>query len=71
MKAGVTVQSRAMLYKLVLQTVLLYCNDNWVVVGAIMKMLEGFHHLISRRIPGNNYWRIGGRFVGGYRQRSP
>ena len=47
-----TVLSRAMLYKVVVQTVLFYGSDSWVITDSMMKVLEGFQHLISRRIAG-------------------
>ena len=39
-----------MLYKTVVHTVLLYGSESWVVRDANMKILEGFHHKITRRI---------------------
>ena len=33
-----------MIYKAVFQTVLLYGTNSWVVVKAMLKVLEGFHH---------------------------
>ena len=32
--------------------VLLYGSDSWVVTGAMLKLLEGFHHRVARRIEG-------------------
>ena len=39
-----TVQDHGMMYKLVAQTVLIYVSKSWVVTGAMLKILEGFHH---------------------------
>ena len=39
-----------MLYKVVVQMVLLYGSNIWVMEGSILKVLEGFHHQATRRI---------------------
>ena len=31
---------------------ILYESESWVVTDTLMKVLEGFHHIISRRIVG-------------------
>ena len=46
-KAGVTVWIRVMLYKAMVQAVLLYRSKSWVIAGVMMKLLEGGHHRIS------------------------
>ena len=51
-RMGVMVRSRAIMYKVVVNMVLLYRSESWVVTDAIIKVLEGFHHRI--------YWRIVG-----------
>ena len=38
-KAGSTVQAQAMMYKEVIQMMLLYVSDSWVVLDAIMKVM--------------------------------
>ena len=38
--------------KAVVQTVLLYWSEIWVVTDAMMTVLNGFHHRIARRISG-------------------
>ena len=45
-------RSRGMIYKAVDQAVLLYVSESWVVTGAMLKLLEGFHHRAARRITG-------------------
>ena len=50
---GVTVCVGEMLYKAVLQMVLIYVRESWVVMGAMLKFMEGFHHQEDRRISGN------------------
>ena len=49
-KTGAMVQARGMLYKVVVQMVLLYRINSWVVTGAMMKVLEGFRHQAAWRI---------------------
>ena len=51
-KMGAMVQAHGMLYKAVEQMVILYGSESWVVTGAILKVLEGFHHRSSWRIAG-------------------
>ena len=49
-KTGATVQARGMMYKAVAQSVLLYGSDIWVTTGDMLKVLEGFHHRVTRQI---------------------
>ena len=51
-KAGINVRSREIFYKLVVQAVLMYRRDTWVVTDAMVEVLEGFRHRIARRIMG-------------------
>jgi len=37
-------------YKAVVQAVLLYGSESWVITDTILQMLTGFHHRIARRI---------------------
>ena len=48
-KAEVTVRASVILYKSVVQAVLLYRSDRWVIVDVLKKVLEGLHHHISCR----------------------
>ena len=41
-----------MMYKAVLQLVILYGSDIWVVMGDMLKVLEGFHNRTARWITG-------------------
>ena len=41
-----------MLYKAVVQLVLIYASESWVVMGDMLKVLERFHHLVVGRIMG-------------------
>ena len=43
-KMGETVQARGMIYTAVSETVLFYGRKSWVVTGAMLNILEGFHH---------------------------
>ena len=51
-KTGATFQARGILYKTVVQSVLLYGSESWVVTGEMIKMLEIFDHQVARRITG-------------------
>ena len=43
-KMGETVQARGMIYTSVSETVLFYGKTIWVVTGAMLNILDGFHH---------------------------
>ena len=51
-KMGAAVRDRGMMYKAVSQLVLLYGSEIWVVIGEIIKVLEGSHNWASQRIMG-------------------
>ena len=51
-KTGETVRPWTMMYKVVVHTVLMYRIDSWVVLDEMLKVLEGFHHWVTRRISG-------------------
>ena len=51
-KTGGLITSRAMMYRAVVQLGLLYGSKIWVVMDAMMVVLEVFHHRIARRIAG-------------------
>ena len=40
---------------------LLYGIHSWVVTGEMIKVIEGFHHRVSRRIPGMTEKSMTGR----------
>ena len=50
--AGATVQAQAVMYKTVVQIMLLYGSESWVVTGVVLIFLEGFHHRFARWISG-------------------
>ena len=44
---GVHIKAQAMMYKVVVQVVLLYERESWVVTDVMMVVLDGFHHRIN------------------------
>ena len=52
-----------MLYKAVVQSVLLYGCESWTITDSMRKVLEGFHHRIARRIAGKVAFRQGDEWV--------
>ena len=58
-KVGMTFQVRVMMYKAVVQTLLLYGSGIWFITDIMMKLLDSFHHSISRRIAGKTTRSIG------------
>ena len=57
---GTMVQSSGMLYKEVVQAVLLYRSNSWVMTGVTLKLLEGFHFRSDCRIAGMTVQRVEG-----------
>ena len=51
-KTGAMVRDREMIYNALVQTVLLYSRESWVITGEMMKVMEDFHHRIARRLTG-------------------
>ena len=51
-KTGSAVWARGMLYNSFVQSVLLYKSNSLVVMVEMIKVLEGFHHQVARRITG-------------------
>ena len=49
---GAHVKARAVLYKAVVHTVLIYECDSWVVTDAMMTVVEVFHHRVAWRLLG-------------------
>ena len=58
-RTGASPRVRGMFYKAVVQAVLLYGCESWVITDSMRKVLEGFHHRIARRISGLVAQRIG------------
>ena len=44
LKTGATVRARGIMYKAVVQSMLLHRSESWMVTGAILKVIEGFNH---------------------------
>ena len=51
-RTGATVRAQGVIYKAVAHSVILYGDESWVVMGEMLKILEGFHHWAQRRITG-------------------
>ena len=49
---GATVQAQSILYKAIVQSGLLYDSESWVVTWSMIKVIEGFHYRVARRITG-------------------
>jgi hypothetical protein len=49
---GATPRISSMFYKAVVQSVLLYGSETWVLPPNILSKLEGFHKQIARRLTG-------------------
>ena len=47
-KTGEMIRERGVFYKAIVQSVFLYGSNIWVVMGDMLKLLEGFHHLAAR-----------------------
>ena len=51
-KTRAPIKARAMMYKSVVQEVLLYVREIWEVTDTLMAVLEVFHHRMARRVMG-------------------
>jgi hypothetical protein len=51
-REAATPRAAAIFYKVIVQTVLLYGCESWVVTPRMMKILTGFHHRVVRKITG-------------------
>ena len=49
---GANPKTMAMFYKAVVQSVLLFGSETWVISERMLKALSGFHHRAARRITG-------------------
>ena len=49
---GETVRAWGDMYNEVVQSVLVYIREIWMVTGEILKLLTGFHHRAAKRITG-------------------
>jgi hypothetical protein len=53
-REGATPRISAMFYKAVVQTVLLFGSESWVLTPSMLGKLEGFHRQIARRLTGRS-----------------
>ena len=51
-RAWVWAQEQEMIYKVVVQAVLIYGRKIWVVIFEMLKVLKDFHYRMSRQIVG-------------------
>ena len=51
-KTGAPIKAQAMMYKALVQAVLRYGSEIWLMVDLMMTVLEGLHHKVTRRIAG-------------------
>ena len=51
-REGASPRVSGMFYKAVVQSVLLFGSETWVVSDAMRKALEGFHHRVARQLTG-------------------
>ena len=51
-REGADAKIAGMFYKAVVQSVLLYGSESWVVTPAVLKVLNSFHHRMARRLSG-------------------
>jgi hypothetical protein len=57
-KEGASVRAQGMFYKSVVQSILLFGCETWTVTGAMLKVLDIFHHRIARCITGKMAQRL-------------
>jgi hypothetical protein len=51
-REGAGVRTAASFYKAIVQSVLLYGSETWVVTPAVLKVLNSFHHRVARKLSG-------------------
>ena len=56
-KTRAPIKAQEMMYKAVVQEVLMYGSEIWVVIYMMMAIIEGLHHSIGRRIVEMTAWR--------------
>jgi hypothetical protein len=59
-REGATSRVCGMFYKAVVQSVLLYGCETWVITSQVLKVLEGFHHRVARRLTGKRPYYLPG-----------
>ena len=58
-KTGVKVRAQTMMYKAVVQAILMCGRNILVMTEAMLKVLDWFHHCVARRIEGMSSGRVG------------
>eukprot|EP00978_Attheya_sp_CCMP212_P011353 scaffold28024_cov58-Attheya_sp.AAC.1 len=53
-RGGVTPRVPGMFYKAVVQSILLFGSETWVVTKPMLQALEGFYHRVARRTEGEH-----------------
>ena len=51
--AGESVRAQAIIYKAMVQMVLLYGSERWVFMVTVLEVIEGFRHRVARQITVN------------------
>ena len=49
---GEMVRVQGIFYKAIVKLMILYGRESWVVIGDMLKLLEGFHHQAAIKIVG-------------------
>ena len=58
-KKGATVRAWKIIYEVVVQKLLLYGINIWVVAYEMLKVLEGFQHRVNSKIAKISAWQVG------------
>ena len=57
-REGADAQTLGQIYLAVVQSVIIYGSETWVIKTRIERVLGGFHHRVTRRLMGRQPWRI-------------
>ena len=57
--SGATVGAQAMMYKALVHVLFIYMRYSWLVMDAMLKVLEGFYHRLFWRIVGMTSRQVG------------
>ena len=63
LKTGVAPRFVGMFYKAIVQAVLLYGCETWVITPDILRLLESFHHRVARRISHKMPYLVNGTWI--------
>ena len=56
-REGADAQTSGQIYLAVVQSVLLYGSETWVLTLRMKRVLDRFHHMVSRRLTGWQPWK--------------